>query len=68
MLLFGCGIALVLSLCANVFLWLKIKAPNKEPSYDARLLIHDLTRGDALVRVSRVNPEDVLLRSPRGIA
>ncbi len=39
------------------------KAP--APSLTAEALIHDLTSGAALVRIERLNPADVFLRSPR---
>jgi hypothetical protein len=53
------------SASGNVFLYIKLKQVRSQPSYEARMLIHDLTAGDALVRVTRVAPEEVLLRSPR---
>lgn len=36
-----------------------------QPTTDAKQILHDLTRGEALVRIRRVDPEDVVLRSPR---
>lgn len=36
-----------------------------QPTIDAKQILHDLTRGEALVRIRRVDPEDVVIRSPR---
>ncbi len=35
------------------------------PTTDARQLLHDLTRGEAIVRITPINPEDIFIRSPR---
>jgi hypothetical protein len=35
------------------------------PGRTAAEILHDLTRGAALVKIERVDPSDVLLRSPR---
>lgn len=57
----------VISAGFNAYLFIQIKiAPKPQSDYDARMLLHDLTAGSGLVRVQRVAPEDVLLRSPRG--
>lgn len=65
----GLWVLFSLSLSANAFLlfWLKkTKRTNpKTYTYDAQALMQDLLAGDGLVRVSRVAPQDVLLRSPR---
>lgn len=56
-----------LSIAANallIFLLLKNK-PKRSQDYDSRMLLHDLTAGDALVRITRISPADVLLRGPR---
>jgi cell division protein FtsL len=37
-----------------------------QPTLEAKQILHDLTRGEALVRIRRVDPDDVLVRSPRG--
>ena len=60
--------ALVCSLAANAYFWRWRKSLKSNPQYslDARQILHDLTRGEALVRIARVDPEDVLLRSPKG--
>lgn len=65
----------VLIVCAVVNYWVINREPDHkpappakapEPTLDAQMLIHDLTRhGSALVRIEVVNIGDVLLRSPR---
>ncbi len=35
-------------------------------SVEAEELLHDLTRGVAIVRISPMNPDELFLRSPRG--
>lgn len=51
------GLCLFMSVCLNVYLFIKSKTSHKEQSDDARRLIHDLTRGAALVRVIPIDPE-----------
>ncbi len=45
----------------------EIEALKKTPplSVSAQELLHDLLRGSALVRIERISPADVLLRSPK---
>jgi hypothetical protein len=61
---------LFLSLAANAAQFYKAKKSktNSASSHDSRMLLADILRGDALVRITRIAPEDVFLRSPRGIA
>lgn len=50
------------------FLWIKEKK-TKHQLKDSRELndfILDLMKGDGLIRISRVDPSNILLRSPRG--
>ncbi len=54
--------AVVCLRCRASFLAAKKALP---PSIAAAEILHDLTRGSALVRIERINPVDVLLRSPR---
>lgn len=51
----------------NLFLIFKIKRskPPVQETYDVKELLHDLSAGEAIVRISRVAPADVFLRSPR---
>lgn len=61
--------SLCFSLVANVvlafFLTRASKRPKKVESYDCRQLLHDLTAGQALVKIERIAPADVFIRSPR---
>lgn len=57
---------LAVSLALNGYQYRRHKLIKREPSADARLILGDLMRGVALVKVSRVAPEDVLLRTSRG--
>lgn len=54
------------SLGLNLFQYLRRKRQYFNQSLDATMLLHDLTRGAGLVKVTRIAPEDVILRSPRG--
>lgn len=42
-----------------------LKAQSRTLTQTAEELLHDLTRGQAVVRVERIAPSDILLRSPR---
>jgi hypothetical protein len=57
----------MLSLLANAAqAWLYIRQKRQKPlTTDAHELLADLMRGGALIRVVRIAPEDVILRSPR---
>lgn len=56
-----------LSLAINAALYHLLKKSKKQRplSRSAEELMHDLTAGVALVRIERVDPGDVFLRSPR---
>ncbi|MES3012639.1 MAG: hypothetical protein V4750_02780 [Pseudomonadota bacterium] len=60
---------LLVSLSGNAFLYILLSKSYKKPvetrTLTAEALLHDLTEGSALVRVERINPNDVFLRSPR---
>lgn len=62
--------ALIVSVGINVIcgwhLSRKAKKIPPQETYDVQALLTDLLRGSALVKVERVSPADVLLRSPRG--
>lgn len=61
------GALLIVSIGANVLFALKIREKSKKvESYEVTQLLHDLTGGNAIVRIERIAPSDVLLRSPRG--
>lgn len=56
----------VVLLITNVLtLYFKKKPPKPLKSLDATSLLHDLTRnGEAVIRVTVVDPESIFLRSP----
>lgn len=60
---------LTLSITGNVALFLLVrrlkKSPPPQQTYDATALMHDITGGQALVRVIRVDQSEFFLRSPR---
>jgi len=57
--------ALIVSLGFNIYQLVKKPKPTKENlSIEAEAILHDLSRGPALIKVSRVNPEHIMLRSP----
>lgn len=60
------GVSLI-SNAALAWLLFHPKSKLKTQSYDVRELMRDLSRGGALIKMTRVNPEDVLLRSPRDL-
>jgi hypothetical protein len=39
-----------------------LKKAQAEPTFDCRELLHDLTEGAALVKITRISPMDVYLR------
>lgn len=41
------------------------KREKSKMSYDARALLHDLSRDGAIIRVERIAPEEFFLRSPQ---
>jgi len=55
------------SLGLNAFTLYKLKTdkPKRAESYDAKALLRDLLNGDSLIRITRIAPEDVFLRSPK---
>lgn len=60
------SILLGLSAALNAVMVYLLKKPSKDLTYDARELLHDLTQGSAMVKISRVSGADIMLRSPRG--
>ena len=60
---------LALSLAGNVLLGVLLRKSRKKPveklTVTAEALLHDLTSGSAVVRIERLNPADLFLRSPR---
>ncbi len=69
------GPALALSFAGNLLLLWKYQALRQaliaakkapHPTLDVEQLLHDLTRGPAVLRVEVVDAKNLLLRSPRG--
>lgn len=59
-------LVLLISLAGNAFLAHRLHSHKPPTFYDARALSADLDRYDkALIKIQRVDPEDVVLRSPR---
>lgn len=65
-------IYLFISMAINLGLLLKIflnpkKQVIKRVDQDAKAIMMDLMAGDAYIRVTRIPPEDFIIRSPRDI-
>lgn len=61
------ALLLAASVAGNTLLWLRLKQVSvKQPTYDATELLRNLVRGEALVVVRCVDPENVFIRSVRG--
>ncbi len=56
---------LTLSLAINFYLFFRNKKKPKQETYEVGELLSDLLAGQAMVRVERIAPADVLIRSPR---
>lgn len=58
---------LTASIILNAALIIKFTKQSKSPpkSLELQDFISDLSRGEGLIRMSRVDPADVILRSPR---
>jgi hypothetical protein len=60
------SVILIVSLGANVYQYTKKPKPTKDNlSIEAEAILHDLSRGPALIKVTRVDPSHIMLRSPR---
>lgn len=60
------SLCLVISLSFNLYQYKKQKVPMKaQPTLDAEQLLHDLTRGPSLVRISVIDPSNLMIRSPK---
>jgi len=58
--------AFAFSFLFNCILFVKLKKPQKKPeSLELREFLADLLSGPAMVAIARINPEDVLMRSPK---
>jgi preprotein translocase subunit YajC len=66
MIVIPLSILLAVSVATNVFFILRPNSKSRrENSRTAEELLADLLRGTAIVRIDRIAPSDVLLRSPR---
>jgi hypothetical protein len=61
-------VLLLISLAINVIALIHFlrKAKPRSESYELREFLHDITGGEGIVRIQRVAPVDVLIRSPKG--
>lgn len=60
------GVLLAFSLSANAYLFYLLRKIKKDRpmTRDAQMLLSDILRGNGLVRIKRIAPEDVFLWSP----
>lgn len=61
------GLLLAVSICLNVFLFFRMrrKSPRSQ-SVELQEFVADLMHGKlGMIAVARVNPDDILLRSPK---
>lgn len=65
LLMFLCVLLAVSNSITIFFLFKKKKTQAKTPPPDFSEFLLDLMQGGALLKIQRVNPEDVMLRSPR---
>ena len=58
-----------LSVASNLVLFIALRRSKKKPppklSITAEELLHDLTRGQSVLRVQVIDPSAILLRSPK---
>jgi hypothetical protein len=58
------GISVFINI-ALAILAFQLNKKQKTESYDVRMLLHDLTSGAGMVRIERISPVDVLIRTNR---
>jgi hypothetical protein len=63
---FVCGFLLILSLAFNGILSFYLYKKKTTLTTDARQLLAELSTGQAIIKVSVVDPAGLFLRSPRG--
>ena len=58
---------LIFSLAMNIILVLRLRRLKTSPkqSVDARQLLHDLTKGRAIVKIEILDPSELFYRSPK---
>lgn len=59
---------LFISLNANAYLFFKLKQAIKtpQPTLEAQKLLASIAAGDAVLRITVIDPADFFLKSPRG--
>lgn len=65
-MIYAISAALLVSVCLNIYLiQFKMKSKRKD-SYELQEFLHDLTSpGIGMIKIERIAPTDVFLRSPR---
>lgn len=58
--------AFFLVLCAFLAFKLRKKPPTQTITVDAKDLLHSILSGTAILKISVIDPGDILIRSPRG--
>lgn len=64
-LLIALSAALVTSFGINVFQHFKRKHTKRTQSIELKDFLHDLTAGQAIVSITRLDPDYLMMRSPR---
>lgn len=59
------GTLLVISISLNLFQFFKTKKLKPTPTLEAEQLLHDLTKGSAIVKVEVIDPTNLILWNPR---
>ncbi len=60
------AVPLLASLAANAYQWRKSRQKKPEYTVEAQQVLHELTRGEAVLRITVLNTEDFFLSSPKG--
>lgn len=62
------ALPLSISIAFNILQFFKIRIVQKtpQPTLEAQKLLHEITGGSAILRISVIEPGDILIRSPRG--
>jgi hypothetical protein len=64
---FFLALGIVLSMCGNALLFFKLKQSVKAPAptLEAKEMLASLATGQAILRITVLDPENLMLRSPR---
>ena len=57
-----CGILAVSTGCFSYLYFTLLRRSKENPNFETQLIISDMLRGNALVRIERISPEDIYLR------